>query len=62
MNTQWLKAFSQDLLFSTTAAIVGAIVIGIVVISADLRYFGDKSAVLIPLFVGMPPGAASIPG
>jgi hypothetical protein len=62
MNTPWLKAFSQDLLVSITAAIVGAIVIGIVVISADLRYFGDKSAVLIPLFVGMPLGAAPIPG
>jgi hypothetical protein len=62
MNTPWLKAFSQDLLFGTPAAIVGTIVIGIVVISADLRYFGDKSAVLIPLFVGMPLGAASMPG
>jgi hypothetical protein len=58
MNSQSRKTFSRDLLFSTTAALAGAIVIGIVVISADLQYFGDKSAVLIPLFVGMPLGTA----
>lgn len=61
MKTRSSAGFVYDLLLNTAAATIGAIIAAIVVIVADLRYAGDKSAVLVALLIGIPLGAAMIP-
>jgi uncharacterized membrane protein len=58
MKTQSLL---RDLALNTIAAIAGAIATITIVMSAGLHHMGDRSIVLIPLFIGIPLSAAVIP-